>query len=289
MNIAYVNNKYIPLNKAKVPILDRGFLYGDGVFETMRARGGVIFRFDRHLKRMLSSLEKFDIRPRPSRRKLERITRLLLRKSGLKDAYVKIIITRGRSMGPFAAYGKSAPTMVIYALPYKYPAGAREKGVSACVLGSGSAGKSEIPRNKSLNYLNNILCRIEARKKGFDDAIMVDSNGFITEATASNVFLVKSRTVFTSPLKCGILPGITRREVIDIVGKRFKGSIRKTLIKKSDLRAACEIFLTNSLKGIIPVVRIDNRVVGGGKPGPVTQELSALYENSVKAHSSDKK
>ena len=264
--IAYLNKSFVPLHKAKISILDRGFLYGDGVFETMRAYNGTVFRFEKHLKRLSGSLKSLGIPAKVNKD----IIHKLLKKNKLKNAYVKIIVTRGEN---------HRPTVAIYALPYKPTA---KKRIKAIVSGEKSNEMSSVTGKKTLNYLQNFLCRDEARKKGYDDAILVNTKGFISEATTSNIFLVKGKKIYTPAIRCGILPGITREEVIWLAAKNLNKKVKETFIKPKAIESADEIFFTNSLVEILPVVKVGKRIVGNGKPGPITKKLKEAFKNAVK-------
>lgn len=281
MNIAYLNNKFIPLNEAKVSILDRGFLYGDGAFETMRAYKGIVFHLEKHIGRLFDSLKALGIRPGIDKSKLEKIVYKLLNKNKLKNAYVKIIVTRGNPVSP--EFHRA--TLAVYTLLYKgYPAKIYKKGIKVLLGRAACNEKSRIAGKKTLNYLNNILWRLECKKKKFDDAIFINTNGFISEATSSNIFLVKGRKIFTPCLKTGCLPGITRDEIICLAKKFLKHKVSRGFIRASALYNASEIFLTNSLAEILPVVRVGKRIIGEGKPGPVTEKLRKLFSELTKTN-----
>jgi branched-chain amino acid aminotransferase len=275
MKIAYLNNRFLALDKARVPILDRGFQYGDGVFETMRSYNGIVFRLEKHTARLLGSLKALGIRPKVSMAKIQKIVHELLKKNRLKDAYVKIIVTRG---------GRG-PTLAVYALPYApLPKDVYEKGIRLCVSRAGFREKSEVTQNKTLNYLRSFLCREEAKKRGFDDAVFVNTGGFVSEASSSNIFLVEGKKIYTPSRESGILPGITREEIISLAAKRLKSKVNENFIKISALYTAGEVFLTNSLAEIVPVVKVEKTPVGNGKPGPVTKKLMELFKISVKKY-----
>lgn len=286
MKIAYLNKKFIPLDKAKVSMLDRGLLYGDGVFETMRAYNGIVFRLEKHLERLFKSLKAFYIQPKPTKLKIRKIVYTLLKKNKLKDAYMKIIVTRGKNHLATASVATWRPTrspkvalstVAIYTLPYKpLPRNVYERGIKIGISSSILNEKSKITSHKTLNYLQNVLCRDEARKKGFADVVLINTKGSISEATSSNIFLVKRKRLFTPCLKSGTLPGIIRAEII-----RISKNTKEIFIKTKDLYKADEIFLTNSLSEIVPVVKINNRPIGKGKPGPVTKKLMESLKESV--------
>ncbi|UCD55670.1 MAG: aminotransferase class IV [Candidatus Omnitrophota bacterium] len=279
--MVYLINKFVPLDKAKISILDRGFLYGDGVFETMRAYEGVVFHLEKHIGRLFKSLKMLRIRPGIDKPKMQKIVYKLLDKNKLKDAYIKIIVTRGKSTGLLIPPETRPATLAVYALPYKWhPGNIYKRGIKVFLARPGCNEKSPAAGKKTLNYLDNILCRYEAKKRRFDDAILINTKGFVSEATSSNIFLVKEEKLFTPCLESGCLPGITRDEIIRLA-KRFWHGINEGFIKTDTLYGADEVFLTNSLAEIVPVVRIGNHVIGRGAPGPVTEKLRGLFRDSV--------
>ncbi len=278
MNIAYLDKKFIPLNKAKISVLDRGFLYGDGVFETMRFQNGRVFLLEKHIERLYKSLKLLNISLKIKPRNLEKIVYDLLDRNKSKSAYIKVIVTRGKTSGLLAPKGNEQPSLIIYTLPYK---GISRKQIKACIAEISLNEESGIAGIKSLNYLSSILCVDQAKKKGFDDVIFLNTKGFVSEASSSNVFLVKRNVLFTPSLKSGCLAGVTRGEILRLAKRFLKNKAKECLIKKNELYKADEVFLTNSLVGVMPVVKIDNRIVGDGKPGPVTKKMEALYYKSA--------
>lgn len=287
MGIVYLNTRFSPSDKAKISILDRGLLYGDGVFETMRAYKGVVFRLEKHVERLFKSLEILGIRLEIDKAKIEKIVYKLLDKNGLsasrgKDAYVKIIVTRGASGGLLIPVGTCRATFLVYGLPHKgHPENIYKRGIKTFIAGAKCNEKSKVAGKKTLNYLDNVLCRYEAKKRGFDDGIFINTEGFVSEATSSNIFLVKRKNLFTPCLESGCLPGITREEVIRLARKFLRRKVNQGFIKIGALYSADEIFLTNSLAEIVPVVRVNKHVIGRGKPGPVTGNLRGLFRDSV--------
>jgi len=285
MKVAYLNKKFIPLKKAKVSILDRGFLYGDGIFETMRSYDGGVFLLEKHLERLYRSLKILDIKIELNKKSIEKAVYQLLNKNGLKNAYIKIVVTRGSSSGLLIPTRSTKATLAIYALPYKDNAKEiREKGIKIQIASTSSNERSKIAGNKTLNYMDNILCRYEARIKGFDDAVLINTRGHVSEVTSSNIFLVKNNTIFTPCLKAGILPGIIRQEIIDISKNSLKTRIKETFLKRSFLYSADEVFITNSLKGIVPVIKIGRNPVGHGKPGPITKALENMLGGRIESY-----
>ena len=283
MKIAYLNKKFIPLKEAKVSILDRGFLYADGVFETMRAYNGIVFHLRGHIERLSDSLKAIHINAKIDPKKTKQIINKLLKKNKLKDAYVKIVVTRGETSGFSILRHNQKPTIAIYVQSHKkIPAKSYEKGFKLFVSRSKMSIESPIAKRKTLNYLHNILCRYEAEKKGFNEVVFINTRGFLTEAASSNIFLVKNKKLLTPSLSSGILPGITRQEVIYLAKKNLKKRVNEYLLKISDLYSADEVFLTNSTIGIMPVVKIGHRFVKGRRPGAITKRLMKLYNDSVR-------
>ena len=268
MKIAYFKKKFIPLNKAKIPITNRGFMYGDGVFETMRAYNGVVFCLEKHIERLFKSLKALHIRLPIAKTKIRKIIYQLLHKNRLKNAYIKIIVTR-------------ESTIAIYVLPHKgIPEKTYKTGIKAIISDSRLNEKSGLAGHKTLNYLHNMLCRHEAEKKGTREAILLNTKGFVSEAASSNIFIVKGRKLMTPPLECGCLPGITRHEVIRLAKKLL--NVSESRIRTHTLESADEVFLTNSLAEIMPIVKIGKRSIGKGRPGPLTMKLREHLKGAVR-------
>ena len=282
MRVAYLNKKFIPLKKAKISMLDRGFLYGDGVFETMRSYSGAVFLLEEHLGRLSSSLKRFGIKVNMKKPRIKKIVYDLLRKNNLKDAYIKIIVTRGRSSGLLVPRRSAKPTVAIYVLPYTgLNNKLHEYGIKLGICKTRLNEQSAIAGNKTLNYLDNILCRHNAQNKNLDDNIIINTQGFVSETTSSNIFAVKKNILYTPSLKSGCLPGIARKEILRISRNLLKVKVKETLIKQNSLFKSDEIFISNSLIEILPAKSVGNKIIGEGSPGPVTKELIKLYRASV--------
>lgn len=283
MQVAFLNGKFVPLKNAKVSILDRGFLYGDGVFETMRSYDERVFQLERHIDRLLISLKILRIKIPYTKNKLCLLVNKALRLNKLNNAYIKLLATRGITPGGIDIPKTTKSTLAIYTSPLrKIPESIYKKGIEinfACV---DKNEKSFIVRIKSLNYLDNILARAEVRDGGFDEAVFVNAKGNVTETTTSNIFMVKRSTVITPPLRAGLLPGITRQVVIEIIKKYFRNKICERNIKPDDLFIADEIFLTNSILEIVPVVKLGKKRIGKGRPGEFSKIIRTLYKTEVK-------
>jgi branched-chain amino acid aminotransferase len=277
----WVNNKFVPEGAARVSVFDRGFMYGDGVFETMRSYAGVIFKLDEHVNRLYTSLSVLGIRPPYAKERLKSIINRSLKVNGLKSAYVKVIITRGE--GRFGIGYKDAfkPNIVVVSKNFDgYPGWMFDRGISAEIAGIRQNDQSVLSRVKSLNFLGYILARFEAKDMGYDEAILENASGHIAEAATSNIFLVKKGALITPSLLSGILPGIARATVIGIARKIGMPVKEKTILRK-DLLNADEVFLTNSLAEILPVTKVGPRKIGKGSPGDVTKLLRICYQKEV--------
>ncbi|MEM8872708.1 MAG: aminotransferase class IV [Planctomycetota bacterium] len=272
---------------AHVPIMDRGFLYGDSVYEVARTfDGSGPFLWQEHLARLRRSADRLRL-PVPFRD--DQITdhvRELLDTFGNADAYLRLILTRG-SDEHFGLTMSETPeprtVLVVSPLP-SFPSHLYTHGVRVAVVRrKRNAVDALDPAIKSGNYLNNILALAEARDTGADDALLLNAAGQLTEATTSNVFIVERSTVSTPDLRCGLLGGITRRFLLDVLADTGRPA-EECIISEQRLQQADEVFLTSTLKGIVPVTRLDGKPVGTGQPGRVTTEMAALYDNARRRH-----
>ncbi|MCA9528575.1 MAG: aminotransferase class IV [Myxococcales bacterium] len=281
--VASIDGAQVPLAEARVSILDRGFLYGDSVFEVMRVHRGVAFRQRAHLERLARSAESVFIELPVTVEALATELRAALEASGLRDAYVRLILTRGQGPLTFDRRTASAPRRVVLVAPlpelaqslYTEGVTAALVHVSRPAVGSRSRGV------KASNYLANLLALEEARSRGAHDAILVEPDGMVTEAASSNVFVVRDGRVLTPRLEAGILSGITRGVVIERAGA-LGVPVEEGLVFPSDLYRADEVFLTSSVRELVSVVRVDGREVGVGAPGPVAARLREAYRAEVR-------
>ena len=278
MKKTFVNGKIVPSKKAVVSVMDRGFLYGDGVFETMRAYGGSVFCLGEHVNRMLTALKILKIRIPYDKKTLCRLVEKTVRVNRLKDAYVKIVVTRGPAAPGIDPSAGSVATVIIFAAPLKaLPRKYYTVGVSVefpCVRRN---EESFTARIKSLNYLDNILARHEVRGRGAYEPVFLNSKGNVTETSTANVFIVRGDRVYTPPPTAGILPGITREVVMRLAGKYLDNKLIQKDISKKEFLSADEIFLTNSIGELIPVVKAGGRKIGTGRPGPFFKFLRIVY------------
>lgn len=277
----WINGRFVESRLAKVSVFDRGFMYGDGVFETMRSYAGVVFRIDEHLGRLFTGLSVLGIRPPCARASLKRAVYDTLRVNGLKCAYIKIIVTRGEGRFGIGYRDKFRPSTVIVAKDFEgYPDWMFRRGISCAVAGLRQNDLSVLSRVKSLSFLGYILARFEAKDMGYDEAVLVNTKGSIAEASTSNIFIVKKSVLLTPSLTSGILPGVTRACVIGIA-RRIGLRVREKSVSPEELAAADEAFLTNSLAEILPVTRFGPGKVGSGAPGEITKLLRVSYQKEV--------
>ncbi|MCX5715860.1 MAG: aminodeoxychorismate lyase [Candidatus Omnitrophica bacterium] len=273
----WLNSKIIDANTAKVSIFDRGFLYGDGVFETMRGYGSSVFKIDEHLDRLYGSLKRIGIKIPYSKTLLKKQISRLIKINRLADAYVRVTATRGEGRIGFAAISLKRSTVIIAVNPFTpYPKKMYQKGVSLKITKIRQNENSPLSGIKSTSFLNYILSRMSAKTAGFDDALLLNSEGRIAEAAISNIFMVKGKYLITPPVKDGILPGITRSTILKIawpIGLKPK----QVSILPEQLYSADEVFLTNSLMEVMPVVKINSRKIGSGKPGIFTKMFHSAY------------
>jgi len=279
---AWINGRFIDIDKAKVSVFDRGFLYGDGAFETMRGYAGIIFRLDKHLNRFFNSLKILRIRPLYNKIYLKNIIYKNLKANNLKNAYIRLSMTRGEGKFNMGYKGAFTPNVVVIAKEFEeYPAWMYRNGLSAKIVKGISRNERSVLANiKSLNFLTFILARLYAKEAGFDEAILINTRGRIAEAATSNIFLVKREKLVTPSLASGILPGITRGVIIEIA-KRLKVRVTEKLVTRRELLDADEIFLTNSLAEVLPVTRVDSSKIGSGRVGDLTKLLRISYQKQV--------
>jgi len=276
--LVYVNGNFVAESEARVSVFDRGFLYGDGIFETMRSYGGRIFRLADHMRRMAQSADIIGLRLLPTQKELGDICNRLLDRNALADAIIRISATRGPSAGGIGISRVGAPTIVAFARPpTPLPDDAYAEGVSARIVSVRRNPSAAVDsRIKSMNFLNYILARAEAEQAGAYDGIMLSGSGHISETTTSNIFFVKSERLITPSLDCDALPGITRAVVLELADGMGIG-IEERRIEPTELPAFSECFITNSGLEMVPVTRIDDSPVGDGQPGPVHGRIHEAY------------
>ncbi len=282
--IVYLNGRYLKKSDAKVSFLDHGLLYGDGVFETLRAYNKKIFRPDEHFKRLHNSAKKIYLKIPLNSIKLNYIIYKLIKLNNLRNAYIRVTVTRGPGEPGINPGLCKSPTQAVYVKEFKgYTDGIYSKGVDAVTVSTMKNHPEAInPSIKSCNFLNNIIAGIEAKSKNAFEGIMLSREGWVAEGCVSNIFISAGNTLLTPPPGVGALDGITRREVIELAAKSGIKVIEKKF-KKNKLHESQECFLTNTLLEIMPVTRIDGKTIGNGKPGKFTKLMMKKYKELVKS------
>jgi branched-chain amino acid aminotransferase len=276
--LVYLDGKFVPEEEAKISIFDHGFLYGDGVFEGIRAYNGRVFRLREHMNRLYDSAKAIDLQIPITKEEFEKIILETLRINKLRDAYIRPIVTRGVGDLGLDPRKCKKPTIIVITKPWgKLYGDLYERGLKAVTVAVRRNPCDALPPNiKSLNYLNNILAKIEANAKGGDEAIFLDKLGFISEGSGDNVFIVKNGSILTPPA-INNLPGITREVVIEII-KKLGIPFAERNLSLYDLYTADEVFVTGTAAEIAPIVEVDGRKIGDGKPGKVTKRLMEEFE-----------
>ncbi len=282
----YLNGSFVDSKKASVSIFDHGLLYGDGVFEGIRSYNSLVFRLKEHVDRLYTSAEAIRLKIPITKTEMIHAVVKTLKKNGLTDAYIRLVVTRGPGdlgLDPRKCIGKS----VIFIIADKitlYPKKFYERGLKIVTAKTRrNLPQAVNPKIKSLNYLNNILAKIDATDAGTEEAIMLTHDGFVAECTGDNIFIVDNETLITPPTGIGALDGITRDSVIKIARKKKMRFKERMLILK-DLYRADECFLTGTAAEIIPVTKIDGNKIGDGRPGSVTRELLRAFRELTKTY-----
>jgi len=283
----YLNGKIVPSKEAVISVFDHGFLYGDGIYETMRAYDGVIFKLGEHLQRLFRSASLIGLSIPLEIDSLKSSIFDTLISNKLRNAYLRLTVSRGRGAVGLDPDLCSEPTTVIMVQEFKeYPVAFYEKGLSLIIAATRRNLKEAIdPRIKSLNFLNNILAKIEAKKRGAYEAIMLNASGKLTEGTICNLFFHKDGILYTPSLDCGILDGITRGVVIDLA-KREDLKVKEGKFTRKDIYSAEEVFITNTTTEVMPVSRVDDEKYAVGS---IAKLLRRAYRQEVKAYVSDTK
>lgn len=279
----YIDGKFYNERDAKISVFDHGLLYGDGLFEGIRAYQGRIFKLKEHIDRLHCSARSILLRLPLTSRELTAAIIATCRQNRLRDAYIRLVVTRGiGTLGLNPNRCKRPSVIIIAGKITLYPAAFYERGMEIITVPTTRNLHSALnPAIKSLNYLNNVLAKIEANNGGCEEAIMLNAEGFVAECTGDNLFIVKDGQLLTPPLSAGALYGITRQVVMELAAETGRKAIESNLTRY-DLFNADECFLTGTAAELVPVVKIDGRVIGNGKPGWVTRGLMAQYRALTK-------
>ena len=279
----YLNGTFVPRARARVSVFDHGLLYGDGVFEGIRSYRGRIFKLHEHVDRLFESAHTIMLAIPRTKPQLAEIVKQSLRVNRLRDAYIRLVVTRGE--GDLGLDPRKCKRPTVFAIADKirlYPPSLYERGLALITVATQrNVPEALNPQIKSLNYLNNILAKIEAITAGYEEAILLSHSGYVTECTGENIFLVKGGRLLTPPPYVGVLRGITRQTVMAL-GHQQRLHVQEELLTRHDLFNADEVFLTGTAAEIVPVVKIDGRVIGAGRPGPATKALQGAFRQLTK-------
>jgi branched-chain amino acid aminotransferase len=278
-SVVYVDGEWVPKSRASISVFDHGMLYGDGVFEGIRVYKGVIFQFKEHLDRLYSSAKSIKLKIPLSPDEMTAAVVETLKRNSLKDAYIRLVVTRGAGdLGVDPRLCKRSSTIIITeAIDPAFGLVAKQKGISVVISSvRRDAVDATTHEIKSLNYLNSVMAKLEAADAGAEDALMLDRNGFVSEATTTNLFIAKDGDIFTPPSTAGILPGVTRKRII-FLAKELGYKVVEKGITPFDVTSADEAFLTGTLSEIVPLVKVKGIEVGDGKVGPITRKIMSAF------------
>lgn len=278
--LIYLNGKMVPQEEAVISVFDHGFLYGDGVFEGIRAYNGRVFRLVEHIRRLYESAHSILLPIPLSREEMIQAVVDTVNANKLRDAYIRLVISRGvGDLGMDPRKCKHSQVIIIADKITLYPQELYEEGLNVITVATRrNIAEALEPKIKSLNYLNNIHAKIEANRAGVLEAIMLTNQGYICEGTGDNIFIYRKGELLTPPPYLGILEGITREAIIELA-KQEGIPLREVPFTRHDLYVSDECFLTGTAAEVIPVIEVDQRQIGDGKPGPVTCRLIELFRN----------
>lgn len=278
--LIYINGKFYPKSEASVSVYDHGFLYGDGVFEGIRAYNGVVFKLREHIERLYASAKAIMLEIPMDKEEMVKAVLETLRRNKLKDAYIRLLVTRGVGDLGLDPRKCKKPNVIIIAEPM-LPLYGKESKLRGISLIFSSVRRDRVDATthqiKSMNYLNSILAKLEAIDAGADDAIMLDERGFVAETTATNIFIIRNGKIITPPTTTGALPGITRNFVIELAEK-LGYEVEEREITPFEVITADEVFITGTGAEIVPVTKIAGRVIGRGTAGEITMRLIEEFE-----------
>ena len=278
----YLNGKFVDKEDAKISVFDHGLLYGDGVFEGIRLYSGCVFKLDEHLERLEFSAKAILLDLPMSREEMAEAVCECCRQNELQDGYVRLVVTRGPGHLGLSPDGCGPAGVIIIADNIQlYPEELYETGLKIITVPTRRINAAALPPAvKSLNYLNNILAKIEAKKVGFQEALMLNDKGEVAECTGDNVFVYSKGVLYTPPLDSGSLRGITRGTVMDIA-EELNVELREQALTRYDLWTADECFLTGTAAEVIPCVEVDHRAVGSGQPGEISKRFISRFREKV--------
>jgi len=280
----YINGKFYQKDQAKISVFDHGLLYGDGVFEGIRSYNRLVFKLKEHVDRLFESAHTIMLKIPLNKEQMTKAVVSTLKENNLKDAYIRLVVTRGEGdlgLDPRKCSG-NATIIIIADKVALYPEKFYKQGLSIVTVPTvRNLPEALNPQIKSLNYLNNIMAKMEAVNAGCDEAIMLDSLGYVAECTGDNIFIVKNKHLYTPPQCMGTLRGITRDSVLEIARKN-KIPVHEHVLTRHEVYISDECFLTGTAAEIIPVVKVDGRLIGSGKPGEATLSLTKKFRELTK-------
>ncbi|MFC1520829.1 branched-chain-amino-acid transaminase [Elusimicrobiota bacterium] len=279
----FIDGKWLDKKDAKISTFDHGLLYGDGIFEGIRAYNGRVFKLSEHVERLFASAKGIMLDIPYTFEEIEKIILTTVKNNQLKDGYIRVLVTRGVGDLGLDIRKCEKPTVIVIADKIElYPAGNYEKGLKVITSSLRRVpGQCLSPSIKSLNYLNNVMARAEATRAGAAEAILLTTEGHVSECSGDNIFLVGDNEIRTTPTWIGILPGITRACVIELIQTKLQMTLREEPFTLPDLYNAKEVFVTGTGAEIIGVTEIDSRKIGKGKQGPITYKIRELYADLV--------
>jgi len=280
----WLNGELVEKAEAKLSVFDHGVLYGDGVFEGIRVYDGKVFQCEAHIERLFNSAREIRLAIPYTKQEIAEAVRETLEANDVADGYVRLVVTRGEGTLGLNPFKCPAPTVFVIADQIVlYPQEMYAKGMAVIIARTARTSARMLkPSIKSLNYLNNIMAKIEAIDAGVAEAIMLNEAGNVAECTGDNVFIVKDGRLITPPLEAGILGGITRAVVLKLAGENGIPAVEED-VDPDRLYAADEVFLTGTAAEVIAVTRVDGRIIGDGKPGPITGRLLAAFREFIRS------
>lgn len=278
----YLNGEIVRKEDAKISVFDHGFLYGDGIFEGIRVYNGVVFKCKEHIDRLYDSAKSIMLDIGMTKEEMTEAMAETIRKNGMRDAYIRLVVSRGT--GDLGLDPRKCPKPNIVIIVEKlalFPKEHYETGIRIITVPTRRNVPDALnPKIKSLNYLNNILVKLEANMAGVSEALMLNAQGYVCEGSGDNIFIVKNKVIYTPPSYLGALEGITRNAIMEIV-ERLGYKLKEEPFTRHDVYIADEVFLTGTAAEVIAVFEVDGRMVGDGRPGPITNELLAEFRRVV--------
>jgi branched-chain amino acid aminotransferase len=274
----YIDGQFYDKENAKISVFDHGLLYGDGVFEGIRFYNGRVFRLEEHIDRLFDSARAIALNIGMDKSAVIEATLETIRQNNLQDGYIRLVVTRG--VGDLGLNPMLCPKASIFVIASKitlYSADKYENGLDVVTCATRRIPHGALsPMVKSLNYLNNVMAKIEAQNAGAGEGLMLNEQGFVSECTGDNIFIIKNGVITTPPISSGALAGVTRSVVFDLAAE-FSIPIHEPMMTRYDIFTADECFLTGTAAEIIPAVKLDTRPIGDGKPGPITRRLITRF------------